>query len=33
MHPEQQATGSKEAVRLLWKAAKLNTKFDSHEMM
>ena len=29
----QQATGRKEAVGLLHKAAKLKTKFDSFEMM
>ena len=29
----QQATGRKEAVGLLHKAAKLKTKFDSYEMM
>ena len=29
----QQATGRKEAVGLLHKAAKLKNKFDSYEMM
>ena len=29
----QQATGRKEAVGLIHKAAKLKTKFDSYEMM
>ena len=29
----QQASGRKEAVGLLHKAAKLKTKFDSYEMM
>ena len=29
----QQATGRKEAVGLLHKAAKLKTKFDEYEMM
>ena len=29
----KQATGRKEAVGLLHKAAKLKTKFDSYEMM
>ena len=29
----QQATGRKEAVGLLHKAAKLKTKFDSYEMI
>jgi len=29
----QQATGRKEAVGLLYKAAKLKNKFDSYEMM
>ena len=33
MHQAQQATGSKETVRLLHKAVKLKTKFDSYEMM
>ena len=33
MHQSQQATGRKEAVRLLHKAAKLKNKFDSYEMM
>ena len=30
MHQEQQATGRKEAVGLLHKAAKLKTKLDSY---
>ena len=30
---EQQATGRKEAVRLIHIAAKLKTKFDKFEMM
>ena len=33
MHQAQQAAGRKEAVGLLHKAAKLNTKFDNYEMM
>ena len=33
MHHAQQATGRKEAVRLIHKAAKLKSKFDSYEMM
>ena len=33
MHQEQQATGRKEAVRLIHTAAKLKTKFDNYEMM
>ena len=33
MHQEQQATGRKEAVGLLHKAAKLKTKFENCEMM
>ena len=33
MQQAQQATGRKEAVGLLHKAAKLKTKFDSYEMM
>jgi len=33
MHRAQQATGRKEAVGLLHKAAKLKTKFDNYEMM
>ena len=33
MHQVQQATGRKEAVGLLHKAAKLKNKFDSCEMM
>jgi len=33
MHQAQQATGSKEAVRLIHTAAKLKTKFDKYEMM
>ncbi len=33
MHQVQQATGRKEAVGLIHKAAKLKTKFDSYEMM
>ena len=32
-HQAQQATGRKEAVGLLHKAAKLKNKFDSYEMM
>ena len=32
MQQAQQATGRKEAVGLLHKAAKLKTKFDSYEM-
>jgi uncharacterized protein YecT (DUF1311 family) len=32
MHQAQQATGRKEAVGLLNKAAKLKTKFDSYKM-
>ena len=33
MHQAQQATGRKEAVGLIHKAAKLKTKFDNYEMM
>ena len=33
MHQVQQATGRKEAVGLIHKAAKLKTKFDNYEMM
>ena len=33
IHQAQQATGRKEAVGLLHKAAKLKSKFDSYEMM
>ena len=33
MHQAQQAAGRKEAVGLLHKAAKLQTKFDNYEMM
>ena len=33
IHQAQKATGRKEAVGLLHKAAKLKTKFDSYEMM
>ena len=33
IHQAQQATGRKEAVRILNKAAKLKNKFDSYEMM
>ena len=33
MHQAKQATGRKEAVGLLHKAAKLKNKFDSNEMM
>ena len=33
MYQAQQATGRKEVVGLLHKAAKLKTKFDSYEMM
>ena len=33
IHQAQQATGRKEAIGLLHKAAKLKTKFDSYEMM
>jgi len=33
MHQAQQATGRKEAVGLIHKAAKLISKFDSYEMM
>ena len=32
MHQAQQATGRKEAVGLIHKAAKLKTKFDNYEM-
>ena len=33
MRQAQQATGRKEAVGLIHKAAKLKNKFDQHEMM
>ena len=33
IHQAQQATGRKEAIGLLHKAAKLKTKFDSYEMI
>ena len=33
MHKAQQATGRKEAVGLIHKAAKLKSKFDQYEMM
>ena len=33
MQQAQQATGRKEAVGLIHKAAKLKTKFDNYEMM
>jgi len=33
MHQAQQATGRKEALGLLHKAAKLKIKFDSYEMI
>ena len=33
MQQAQQATGRKEAVGLLHKAAKLKTKFNNYEMM
>ena len=33
MHQAQQATGRKETVGLLHKAAKLKNKFDQYEMM
>jgi len=33
MQQAQQATGRKEAVGLLHKAAKLKNKFDNYEMM
>ena len=33
MHQAQQATGRKEAVWLIHKAAKLKTKFENYEMM
>ena len=33
MHHALQATGRKEAVELIHKAAKLKTKFDNYEMM
>tara|TARA_B100001027_G_scaffold170430_1_gene121936 strand:- start:495 stop:644 length:150 start_codon:yes stop_codon:yes gene_type:complete len=33
MHKAQQATGRKELVGLIHKAAKLETKFDNYEMM
>ena len=33
MHQAQQATGRKEAVRLIHKAAKLKNKFDQYERM
>ena len=33
MHQAQQATGRKEAIRLIHKTAKLKTKFDNYEMI
>ena len=33
IHQAQQATGRKEGVRLLHKAAKLKNKLDSYEMI
>ena len=33
MWQAHQATERKEAVRVIYKAAKLNTKFDRYEMM
>jgi len=33
MHQAQQATGRKESVGLIHKAAKLKTKFDNYQMM
>ena len=33
MHQAQKATGRKEAVGLIHKAAKLKTKFEEYEMM
>ena len=33
MHQAQQATGRRESVKLIHKAAKLKTKFDNKEMM
>ena len=33
MRQAQRATGRKEAVRLIHKAAKLKNKFDQYEMM
>ena len=33
MRQAQEATGRKEAVGLIHKAAKLKNKFDQHEMM
>ena len=33
IHQAQQATGRKEAVGLIHKAAKLRTKFENYEMM
>ena len=33
MYKAQQATGRKEAVGLIHKAAKLKTKFDQYDMM
>ena len=33
IHQAQKATGRKEAVRLIHKAAKLKNKFDNFEMM
>jgi hypothetical protein len=33
MHQVQQATGRKEVVGLIHKAAKLKNKFDNYEMM
>ena len=33
IYQAQQATGRKEAVRLIHNAAKLKTKFDNYELM
>ena len=33
MHKAHQATGRKEAIELIHKAAKLKTKFDNYEMI
>ena len=33
MRKAQQASGRKEAIRLIHKAAKLKNKFDRHEMI
>ena len=33
MHQAQQPTGRKESVKLIYKAAKLKTKFDNYVMM